>query len=203
MFEGFTLEYVDVGEVTLRVRHVSLSSRGHLRSPVVCEDINFSSRPYDPWLAYGQSKTANVLFAVEATRRWAADGITANAAATSRTATKHRCSTRSRRGPAGLTRAPTGRCSEAASRPMRSIPRTRHGCGTCRSQCSAGGNGGRRHERALGCEVRAGHGRDRLTPLLEPGARSRSTAPSQWPAIASSDAVSPDISSPYRKTRTC
>jgi NAD(P)-dependent dehydrogenase (short-subunit alcohol dehydrogenase family) len=60
-------------------RIVSLSSRGHLRSPVVFEDINFSSRPYDPWLAYGQSKTANVLFAVEATRRWAADGITANA----------------------------------------------------------------------------------------------------------------------------
>jgi NAD(P)-dependent dehydrogenase (short-subunit alcohol dehydrogenase family) len=60
-------------------RIVSLSSRGHLRSPVVFEDINFSSRPYDPWLAYGQSKTANVLFAVEATRRWAPDGITANA----------------------------------------------------------------------------------------------------------------------------
>jgi NAD(P)-dependent dehydrogenase (short-subunit alcohol dehydrogenase family) len=60
-------------------RIVSLSSRGHLRSPVVFEDINFSSRSYDPWLAYGQSKTANVLFAVEATRRWAGDGITANA----------------------------------------------------------------------------------------------------------------------------
>jgi NAD(P)-dependent dehydrogenase (short-subunit alcohol dehydrogenase family) len=60
-------------------RIVSLSSRGHLRSPVVFEDINFSSRPYDPWLAYGQSKTANILFAVEATRRWAGDGITANA----------------------------------------------------------------------------------------------------------------------------
>ena len=60
-------------------RIVSLSSRGHLRSPVVFEDINFGSRPYDPWLAYGQSKTANILFAVEATRRWAADGITANA----------------------------------------------------------------------------------------------------------------------------
>ena len=41
--------------------------------------MNFALRPYDPWLAYGQSKTANVLFAVEATRRWAADGITANA----------------------------------------------------------------------------------------------------------------------------
>jgi NAD(P)-dependent dehydrogenase (short-subunit alcohol dehydrogenase family) len=60
-------------------RIVSLSSVGHLRSPVVFEDLHFSARPYDPWLAYGQSKTANVLFAVEATRRWAGDGITANA----------------------------------------------------------------------------------------------------------------------------
>jgi NAD(P)-dependent dehydrogenase (short-subunit alcohol dehydrogenase family) len=60
-------------------RIVSLSSRGHLRSPVVFDDINFGSRPYDRWLAYGQSKTANVLLAVEATRRWADEGITANA----------------------------------------------------------------------------------------------------------------------------
>jgi NAD(P)-dependent dehydrogenase (short-subunit alcohol dehydrogenase family) len=60
-------------------RIVSLSSRGHMRSPVIFDDINFTSRPYDPWLAYGQSKTANVLFAVEATRRWHEDGITANA----------------------------------------------------------------------------------------------------------------------------
>lgn len=60
-------------------RVVSVSSRGHLRSRVVFEDIHFRHRPYDPMLAYGQSKTANVLFAVEATRRWAGDGITANA----------------------------------------------------------------------------------------------------------------------------
>jgi NAD(P)-dependent dehydrogenase (short-subunit alcohol dehydrogenase family) len=60
-------------------RVVSLSSVAHLRSPVVFEDLNFSSRPYDPLVAYGQSKTANSLFAVEATRRWASDGITANA----------------------------------------------------------------------------------------------------------------------------
>jgi NAD(P)-dependent dehydrogenase (short-subunit alcohol dehydrogenase family) len=60
-------------------RIVSLSSRGHLRSPVIFEDINFASRPYDPMLAYGQSKTANVLFAVEASRRWAGERITANA----------------------------------------------------------------------------------------------------------------------------
>ncbi len=39
----------------------------------------FERRPYDPSLSYGQSKTANVLFAVEATRRWAGDGITAHA----------------------------------------------------------------------------------------------------------------------------
>jgi NAD(P)-dependent dehydrogenase (short-subunit alcohol dehydrogenase family) len=60
-------------------RIVSLSSVAHLRSPVIFDDLNFTSRPYDPALAYGQSKTANVLFAVEATRRWADDGITANA----------------------------------------------------------------------------------------------------------------------------
>jgi NAD(P)-dependent dehydrogenase (short-subunit alcohol dehydrogenase family) len=60
-------------------RVVSVSSSAHLRSAVVFEDIHFKDRPYTPWGAYGQSKTANVLFAVEATRRWAGDGIYANA----------------------------------------------------------------------------------------------------------------------------
>ncbi|WP_407542506.1 SDR family NAD(P)-dependent oxidoreductase (plasmid) [Deinococcus radiomollis] len=60
-------------------RIVSLSSAGHTRSPVVFGDIHFRNRLYDPFLAYGQSKTANVLFAVEASRRWGEDGITANA----------------------------------------------------------------------------------------------------------------------------
>jgi NAD(P)-dependent dehydrogenase (short-subunit alcohol dehydrogenase family) len=60
-------------------RIVVVSSSGHLISPVVFDDINFRYRPYDPLVAYGQSKTATVLFAVEATRRWAADSITANA----------------------------------------------------------------------------------------------------------------------------
>jgi NAD(P)-dependent dehydrogenase (short-subunit alcohol dehydrogenase family) len=60
-------------------RIVSVSSRGHLRSPVVFDDLHFSERDYDPWLAYGQSKTANILLAVEAHRRWSRDGITANA----------------------------------------------------------------------------------------------------------------------------
>lgn len=60
-------------------RIVSVSSSAHQMSPVVFDDLHFAFRPYDPWLAYGQSKTANVLFAVEATARWAGDGITANA----------------------------------------------------------------------------------------------------------------------------
>ena len=62
-----------------KARIVSVSSSGHLASPVIFDDLNYSFRGYDPFGAYGQSKTANVLFAVEATRRWADDGITANA----------------------------------------------------------------------------------------------------------------------------
>jgi NAD(P)-dependent dehydrogenase (short-subunit alcohol dehydrogenase family) len=60
-------------------RVVSLSSSGHLFSPVVFDDINFNFRPYDPTLAYGQSKTAVNLFAVGASARWAHDRITVNA----------------------------------------------------------------------------------------------------------------------------
>lgn len=60
-------------------RIVSLSSTAHMRSPVVFDDIHFERREYDPQAAYAQSKTANSLFAVEASRRWATDGIVANA----------------------------------------------------------------------------------------------------------------------------
>ena len=60
-------------------RVVSVSSSGHAASPVVFDDLFFERRPYDPGSAYGQSKTANVLFAVELTRRWRSDGVTANA----------------------------------------------------------------------------------------------------------------------------
>lgn len=60
-------------------RIVSVSSRGHHMSPVVFEDVHFARRPYDKWLAYGQSKTANVLFAVGLERRLAAQGIHAYA----------------------------------------------------------------------------------------------------------------------------
>jgi NAD(P)-dependent dehydrogenase (short-subunit alcohol dehydrogenase family) len=60
-------------------RVVSVSSSGNLFSPVVFDDLHVDFRPYDPFVACGQSKTADVLLAVEATRRWAGDGIHANA----------------------------------------------------------------------------------------------------------------------------
>ncbi|WP_329261543.1 SDR family NAD(P)-dependent oxidoreductase [Actinoallomurus sp. NBC_01490] len=60
-------------------RIVSVSSNVHRVSPIVFDDIMFERRPYEEWSAYGQSKTANVLFAVEAAKRYATEGITANA----------------------------------------------------------------------------------------------------------------------------
>ena len=58
-------------------RVVALSSRGHTRSAFHFEDPSFEHRPYEKLLAYGQSKTANVLFAVEVDRRYQRDGIRA------------------------------------------------------------------------------------------------------------------------------
>jgi NAD(P)-dependent dehydrogenase (short-subunit alcohol dehydrogenase family) len=61
-------------------RIVSVTSGAHQWSPIVWDDIHCRFRPYDTHLGYAQSKTANVLFAVEAQRRWAGEGIVANAA---------------------------------------------------------------------------------------------------------------------------
>ncbi|MFJ5111205.1 SDR family NAD(P)-dependent oxidoreductase [Streptomyces sp. NPDC088551] len=60
-------------------RIVSVSSLAHLMSPVVFDDFDFRFRPYEPWSAYGQSKTADILLAVGADRRWSGEGIRANA----------------------------------------------------------------------------------------------------------------------------
>lgn len=58
-------------------RVVALSSRGHARSAVDFADPQFERRPYDKWLAYGQSKTANALFAMGLDARGAAHGVRA------------------------------------------------------------------------------------------------------------------------------
>jgi NAD(P)-dependent dehydrogenase (short-subunit alcohol dehydrogenase family) len=60
-------------------RLVNLSSAGHRYSDVDLGDPNFERTPYDPWVAYGRSKTANILFAVEFDRRHKAEGIRATA----------------------------------------------------------------------------------------------------------------------------
>ncbi|MFI7639721.1 SDR family NAD(P)-dependent oxidoreductase [Nonomuraea sp. NPDC049400] len=60
-------------------RVVMVSSGAQLLAPFDFDDPHFERRPYDPWIAYAQSKTADALLAVGAARRWTADGITANA----------------------------------------------------------------------------------------------------------------------------
>jgi NAD(P)-dependent dehydrogenase (short-subunit alcohol dehydrogenase family) len=62
-------------------RVVVVSSGAQLLAPLDLDDPHFARRPYDPWIAYAQSKTADVLMAVGMARRWAGDGITANAVA--------------------------------------------------------------------------------------------------------------------------
>jgi NAD(P)-dependent dehydrogenase (short-subunit alcohol dehydrogenase family) len=58
-------------------RVVELTSRGHRYSGVDFEDPNFDRRPYDKWKAYGQSKTANALFALALDRRGEEYGVRA------------------------------------------------------------------------------------------------------------------------------
>ncbi|MFD8377033.1 SDR family NAD(P)-dependent oxidoreductase [Streptomyces sp. NPDC059679] len=57
-----------------RARVVNLSSGGHRLTDIRWDDLHFATG-YQSFLAYGQSKTANVLFAVELDRRWPKDGI--------------------------------------------------------------------------------------------------------------------------------
>src|SRR5882672_9958540 len=58
-------------------RLVNLSSSGHRFSDVDLEDPNFDRTPYEPFVGYGRSKTANILFAVEFDRRHRSRGVRA------------------------------------------------------------------------------------------------------------------------------
>lgn len=58
-------------------RVVSMSSRAHRLAGFDFDDFNFERSEYDPWRAYGRSKTANALFAVELDRRGREDGVRA------------------------------------------------------------------------------------------------------------------------------
>jgi len=58
-------------------RVVSTSSVGHKRSDIRWDDMHFEKTPYDKWAAYGQSKTANALYALELNNRRGGDGVKA------------------------------------------------------------------------------------------------------------------------------
>lgn len=60
-----------------KARVVSLSSRGHQMAGIDFDDVDFERRPYDKWVAYGQSKTANALFALALDARGERVGIRA------------------------------------------------------------------------------------------------------------------------------
>ena len=60
-------------------RMVMLSSQAHRIADVDLADPGFACQPYDPWLAYGRSKTANALFAAAFDRRHRDRGIRAAA----------------------------------------------------------------------------------------------------------------------------
>jgi NAD(P)-dependent dehydrogenase (short-subunit alcohol dehydrogenase family) len=78
-FGHFVLVNRIAGLMRRGARLVNLSSSGHHISDVDLDDLNFERRPYQPGVSYGQSKTANILFAVEFDRRWKDRGVRATA----------------------------------------------------------------------------------------------------------------------------
>lgn len=76
---ALTAELMPLIEAGVHNRIVNLSSRGHHMAPVSFDDPHFQHRAYDPWLSYGQSKTANILFTVGLEARYAVMGIHAYA----------------------------------------------------------------------------------------------------------------------------
>jgi NAD(P)-dependent dehydrogenase (short-subunit alcohol dehydrogenase family) len=60
-------------------RIVMLSSAAHKSNPIRLDDLQWQQRSHVDGAAYAESKSANILFAQEATRRWSADEIFANA----------------------------------------------------------------------------------------------------------------------------
>lgn len=63
----------------LNSRVVALTSVGHRTAPVFLDDLDLKKQGYNEWVSYGQSKTANVLMAVEIDRRYGSEGLHATA----------------------------------------------------------------------------------------------------------------------------
>jgi NAD(P)-dependent dehydrogenase (short-subunit alcohol dehydrogenase family) len=75
----FALTNLLLPHITDRV--VTVSSGGHRWGEINLADLNWRTRPYKPWRAYGQTKLANLLFTLELQRRLAADQSTVRALA--------------------------------------------------------------------------------------------------------------------------
>ncbi len=73
----FALTNLLLPQITDRV--VTVSSTGHRLGEINLADLNWHTRPYKPWRAYGQTKLANLLFTLELERRLIADGSTVRA----------------------------------------------------------------------------------------------------------------------------
>ena len=70
-----TRELMDVMADNQGARFVSLSSSAHSITGILWEDIHFKKSPYDKWMAYGQSKTASSLIAIEFHRKMKDKGV--------------------------------------------------------------------------------------------------------------------------------
>ena len=70
-----TKELMDTMAENDSARFVSLSSSAHSLTGMLWDDIHFQSNPYDKWMAYGQSKTASSLIAIEFHRRMVDKGV--------------------------------------------------------------------------------------------------------------------------------
>ena len=70
-----TRELMDLMAENVGARFVSLSSSAHSLTGILWDDIHFQNNPYDKWMAYGQSKTASSLIAIEFHRRMIDKGV--------------------------------------------------------------------------------------------------------------------------------
>eukprot|EP00605_Chrysophyceae_sp_TOSAG23-4_P000294 GSChrysophyteH1.ASY1.ANO1.339.1 assembled CDS len=71
-----TMQLLDCLKAAGKSRVVNVSSHAHFRNFVQFDDMEFNEVQYNDWKAYGQSKTANILFTKELQRLHSADGIT-------------------------------------------------------------------------------------------------------------------------------
>jgi NAD(P)-dependent dehydrogenase (short-subunit alcohol dehydrogenase family) len=134
-------------------RVVSVSSSGHLLSPVVFDDLNFDFIAYTPFGAYGQSKSATALLAVGIAQRWASDGVSANALHPGAIATGLQKHTGGLRTPIG--RRKTVAQGAATSVLLAASPLLEHISGRYFEDCNEAKQVTRRPEDFTGCAVYA------------------------------------------------